>query len=119
MEAPFNFEDRVWKAIQNGRRDELLSYFKKTSVILLNEKRFDGEEFADLVLDNKPQVYTINMFEVLVSENISKKEMLTQAIYVSKVNRGKEAKPVTYSIASTWKRSEIENELLSLIIHTA
>jgi len=116
MDAPFNLEDSIWKSIMLNDTDKVLENFKKSTAIYFRGERYEGDAFAKELCSRKMRTYSIDLFEVLISEDINERETLTQVIYRAKIIRDKESDTEIYSIASTWKRSETENELIAAMI---
>jgi len=117
MEAPFNLEDKVWKTIKGNDLEGIKRYFTKTTTVLSNGKRLEGETFAEQLCEKNIYFYTIELFEVVACENIDEESTFSQNMYMTRLTSSKESKQRMLSITTTWKRSETENNLLAAMIH--
>jgi len=100
MEAPFNMEDKLWKAVVAKEYETVEDYITDYSVIVFNGVRYFGDRFVELIKSLSLKTHTLDNVEVVMNEG-----NMFQILYNTRIvtTDGNSDLNGDYYITTTWQ----------------
>lgn len=127
--APFNIEKKVWDSIKDGDSDYIRNLITNDVAVFIDGQRIMGSKLANTINSLKLHSYTIELFEVVLSEdfiddnseeeNFIKGGSLYQAFYyvdMDIIEDDASHKNNKIYISTTWRVTNSTENIMCVII---